>query len=67
MSQKSNIILAFKKCLLSEQFLKETYFFFFEEAFSTINILLWNGKGTWMLKVLHGSINVNKEPLFLRV
>jgi len=66
MSQKSNIILAFNKCLLSEQFLKETYFSS-EEAFSTINILLWNGKGTWMLKVLHGSINVNKEPLFLRV
>jgi len=28
MSQKSNIILAFNKCLLSEQFLKETIFFF---------------------------------------
>ncbi len=28
---------------------------------------LWNGKLPWMLKVLRGTINANKEPLYLGV
>ncbi len=27
---------------------------------------LWNGEVPWMLKVLHGTINANKEPLCLK-
>ncbi len=33
--------------------------------FSTMKNLLWNWKLPWMLKVLHGTSNASKEPLFL--
>ncbi len=28
---------------------------------------LWNGKVPWMLNVLHGNTNANKELLFFRM
>lgn len=45
------------------------FFFFFrpKEHFSTVKNLLWNGTFPWMLQFPYGTINVNKEPLFLRV
>jgi len=45
---------------LSEQFLNH-----FLTFFSTIKNVFWNAKVTWMLKVVHGTINGNKVPLFL--
>ncbi len=50
-----------------------TFFYYCEEHVNSLNNvfiiknLLWNGKVPWMLKVLCGTIHVNKEPLFLRV
>ncbi len=34
---------------------------------STIKNLLWNGKVLQMFMLLHGTIDANKEPLFLRM
>ncbi len=40
--------------------------FFCEEYFNYPKNLLRNEKGPWMLKVLHGTIDAKKEPLFFR-
>ncbi len=53
--------------------IKKNYLFLRKEGFynlnlfSTIRNFLCSGKISWMLKVLHGTINANQEPLFLRV
>ncbi len=40
--------------------------FVYKEPFSLIKNLLWNGMVPWMLKVFHGTIDANKEPLCYR-
>ncbi len=47
----------------SEQFLN-VIFCYFEEHFNTLKNLLCNGKVLWVLKLLHGTIDANKESLF---
>lgn len=50
----------------SKQFLENSFYFIFRN-FSTIKNLLCNGRVPWMLKVLQGTMDTNKEPLFLKV